>query len=134
MSLHGSAVRRLLAVEMHSIGNHKSGNDDLHKNGHGHGHVFTPSLSSLQSSLQSPVISAHDRSFLFINSDDDLLNNSRLRASSSIFINSDTPTTISFLSHHQQLTASSSSTAAGDIGPLHRQPFSLHYQRLFTVS
>jgi hypothetical protein len=68
------------------------------------------------------------------NSDDDLLNSSRLRASSSIFIYSGTPTTISFLFHLQQLTASSSSTAAGDIGPLHRQPFSQHHQRLFTVS
>ena len=62
-------------------GNHKSGDDDLHKNDHGHNPVFTPSLSSLQSSLQSLVISAHSRDFLFINSDDDLLNNSRLWAS-----------------------------------------------------
>jgi hypothetical protein len=39
--------------------------------------------------------------------------------------------TISFLSHHQQLTTFSSSTAAGDIALL----FSLHNQRLlFTVS
>jgi hypothetical protein len=68
------------------------------------------------------------------NSDDDLLNSSRLRASSSIFINSGTPTTISFLSHLQQLTTSSLSTATGDIGPLHQQPFSHHHQRLFTVS
>jgi hypothetical protein len=41
------------------------------------------------------------------NSDDDLLNSSRLRASSSIFINSGTPTTISFLSHLQQQQATS---------------------------
>ncbi|KAL9379412.1 hypothetical protein Peur_027894 [Populus x canadensis] len=132
MSPHGPAVRHLLAVEMHSTDNHKSGDDDLHKSSHGP--VFTPSISSLQSSLQSPVINAHDHGFLFINSDDDLLNSSRLRASSSIFINSGTLSTISFLSHHQQLTASSSSTAAGDIRPLHRQPFNLHHQQLFTVS
>jgi hypothetical protein len=41
------------------------------------------------------------------NSDDDLLNSSRLRASSSIFINSGTPITISFLSHLQQQQATS---------------------------
>jgi hypothetical protein len=58
--------------------------------------VFTPSLSSLQSSLQSPVISAHGRNFLFINSGDDLLNNSQLRASSLIFINSGTVQQSSF--------------------------------------
>jgi hypothetical protein len=36
------------------------------------------------------------------NNDDDLLNSSQLWASSSIFINSGKPTTISFLSHLQQ--------------------------------
>jgi hypothetical protein len=41
------------------------------------------------------------------NNDDDLLNSSQLRASSSIFINSGKPTTISFLSHLQQQQATS---------------------------
>jgi hypothetical protein len=41
------------------------------------------------------------------NSDDDLLNSSRLRASSSIFINSGTSATISSLSHLQQQQATS---------------------------
>jgi hypothetical protein len=41
------------------------------------------------------------------NNDDDLLNSSQLRASSSIFINSGKLTTISFLSHLQQQQATS---------------------------
>jgi hypothetical protein len=63
----------------------------LHKSGHGL--VFTPSLSSVLTVAASFFV------YLDFNSDDNLLNSSRLRASSSIFINSGTPATISFLSH-----------------------------------
>jgi hypothetical protein len=79
----------------------------------------------------TPVTSTHGHGFLFINNGEAatisfLSHHQQLTASSSIFINNGKPTTIFFLFHHQQLTTSSSSTATGDIALL----FSLHHQRL----